>query len=306
MLEEKLVHLYISTASRLYLNNNNTTRLHSARTLYTVSRAPAFVKLLAPNLQEFRLLGALHHTEMWINIYIHSCCECAREHNERLPCQGNRGPAPMLMPVSRIQKERKIAISHATLKKHFLLHTVQSAGRRSSRAELFVITELEHSKKLLFQKYNTSEASGERREKQRDKSSQLGENFLQHHEKDEREKSFSSGRMHAQLVYPVFQVLDGKKSPPCTKFKKNRPYGWIAKNRGGGIPQYSAERCFQTQRERGHVEFINRVLGKRSAAHWWRDLVNFCLCQTTSHEFFMNLQLTDRKSIYTARLSFGR
>lgn len=59
-----------------------------------------------------------------VDKYIHSSCECAREHNERLACQGNRGPAPMLMPVSRVQRERKIAISHATLKKHFLLYTL--------------------------------------------------------------------------------------------------------------------------------------------------------------------------------------
>jgi hypothetical protein len=50
-------------------------------------------------------------------------------------------------------------------------------------------------------------------------------------------------------------------------------------------------------------------LEKAQAAHWLvplMGLVNFCRCQTTPHEFFMILQLTDRKSIYTARgFSFG-
>jgi hypothetical protein len=136
----------------------------------------------------------------------------------------------------------------------------------------------------------------------------------------EREKSFSSHCVHSELAslssFLYFEYLAGKNSQASgqkNQCAENIRPAWfrIAKSRGGCARKYSAPpaRCFQT-RERGHVEFINRALGKCSsstlAAAALMGLVNFCRCQTTPHEFFMILQLTDRKSIYTVRgFSFG-
>jgi len=89
----------------------------------------------------------------------------------------------------------------------------------------------------------------------------------------------------------------------------------IAKSRGGCARKYSAAtqpaRCFQTreQEREDTSSSLTEHLENAQAAHWLvplMGLVNFCRCQTTPHEFFMILQLTDRKSIYTARgFSFG-
>jgi hypothetical protein len=76
--------------------------------------------------------------------------------------------------------------------------------------------------------------------------------------------------------------------------------------------QHSQRGVFKQESKREREDTSSSLtehLEKAQAAHWLvplMGLVNFCRCQTTPHEFFMILQLTDRKSIYTARgFSFG-
>lgn len=109
----------------------------------------------------------------------------------------------------------------------------------------------------------------EKEAKNREINRQLGENFLHHQEKDEREKSFSSGRVRSTCLSCI-SSFGRKKITAVYSRESVQKIDHMAEllKTGEAVYLNIQQRGVSKHREREHVEFINRVLGKRSAAHW--------------------------------------